>query len=190
MPGTAFARPAVSAPTRARGRRGRAAGRAAIRAPCRAGPGTIDPAMASRATRLPRDHAADPPQVHFWRPGPRRGDGRRPGRQELHQWRSRQVEVEPRSCATMSHMERVGIRELRRQASAILRRVAAGETVEVTDRGRAVAVLLRTVPSGLARLEREGLLRRAEGDLLAVAPVRLPSGSPEPSRLVSEGRAD
>ena len=29
----------------------------------------------------------------------------------------------------MSHMERVGVRELRRQASAILRRVAAGETI-------------------------------------------------------------
>ncbi len=47
---------------------------------------------------------------------------------------------------TMSHMERVGVRELRRQASAILRRVAAGETVEVTDRGRPVAILLRTMP--------------------------------------------
>ena len=42
----------------------------------------------------------------------------------------------------MSHMERVGVRELRRDASAILRRVAAGETVEVTDRGRPVHVLL------------------------------------------------
>jgi prevent-host-death family protein len=93
-------------------------------------------------------------------------------------------------CATLSHMETVGVRELRRQASAILRRVAAGETVEVTDRGRSVAVLLRTMPSGLARLEREGLLRRAEGDVLELAPVRLPPGSVEPSRLVAEGRAD
>jgi prevent-host-death family protein len=92
--------------------------------------------------------------------------------------------------ATMSHMERVGVRELRREASAILRRVAAGETVEVTDRGRSVAVLLRTMPSGLARLEREGLLRRAEGDLLELAPMRLPSGAAEPSLRVSEGRAD
>jgi len=90
----------------------------------------------------------------------------------------------------MSHMERVGVRELRRQASAILRRVAAGETVEVTDRGRPVAVLLRTMPSGLARLEREGLLRRAEGDLLGLAPVRVAPGTAAPSRRVAEGRAD
>jgi len=90
----------------------------------------------------------------------------------------------------MSHMERVGVRELRRQASAILRRVAAGETVEVTDRGRPVAVLLRTMPSGLARLEREGLLRRAEADLLDLRPVHLAPGATPPSRIVSEGRAD
>ena len=90
----------------------------------------------------------------------------------------------------MSHMERVGIRELRQEASAILRRVAAGETVEITDRGRPVAVLLKTMPSGLARLEREGLLRRAEADLLDLALVRLPPGAMAPSRRVSEGRSD
>ena len=90
----------------------------------------------------------------------------------------------------MSHMERVGVRELRRDASAILRRVAAGETVEVTDRGRPVAVLLRTMPSGLARLEREGLLRQADGDLLALTPVHVPPGVAVPSRRIEEGRAD
>lgn len=90
----------------------------------------------------------------------------------------------------MSHMERVGVRELRRQASAILRRVAAGETVEVTDRGRSVAVMVRTMPSGLARLEREGLLRHAEGDLLDLATVRLPVGAAAPSELVAQGRAE
>ncbi len=81
----------------------------------------------------------------------------------------------------MSHMERVGVRELRRQASEILRRVAAGETVEVTDRGRPVAVMLKTMPNGLARLEREGLLRRAQADLLELRPVPLPPGTPAPS---------
>lgn len=90
----------------------------------------------------------------------------------------------------MSHMDRIGVRELRQQASAILRRVAAGETVEVTDRGRPVAVLLKTMPSGLARLEREGLLRRAQGDLLDLRPVQLPAGAAPPSTAVSEGRAD
>jgi prevent-host-death family protein len=87
-------------------------------------------------------------------------------------------------------MERVGIRELRREASAVLRRVAAGETVEVTDRGRPVAVLVRAAPSGPTALEREGLLRRAEGDLLDLPPVRLPRGARFPSRVVTEARAE
>jgi len=90
----------------------------------------------------------------------------------------------------MSHMERVGVRDLRRDASAILRRVAAGEMVEVTDRGRPVAVLMRSMPSGLARLEREGVLRRAQGDLLDLRPVQLPRGAAAPSRRVAEGRAE
>jgi prevent-host-death family protein len=90
----------------------------------------------------------------------------------------------------MSHMERVGVRELRRQASVILRRVAAGETVEVTDRGRPVAVLVPAMPSGLARLEREGMLRPAQADLVELRPIRLPPGAAAPSTLVSEGRAE
>jgi antitoxin (DNA-binding transcriptional repressor) of toxin-antitoxin stability system len=90
----------------------------------------------------------------------------------------------------MSHMERVGVRELRRDASAILRRVAAGETIEVTDRGRPVAVLLRSMPTGLARLEREGLMRRGQGDLLQLEPAELPSDAVAPSMMVEEGRAD
>ena len=90
----------------------------------------------------------------------------------------------------MSDMNQVGVRELRRQASAILRRVAAGETVEVTDRGRPVAILLKTMPAGLLRLEREGIIRRADGDLLRVAPIGLPPGAQLPSKLVSEGRAE
>ena len=90
----------------------------------------------------------------------------------------------------MSHMERIGVRELRRDASGILRRVAAGETVEVTDRGRPVAVLMPTMASGLARLEREGLLRRAEADILDLVSVPLPSQAVAPSRLVAEGRVD
>ena len=39
-------------------------------------------------------------------------------------------------------MERIGVRELRQHASRYLARVASGETLEVTDRGRAVAHLV------------------------------------------------
>ena len=81
------------------------------------------------------------------------------------------------------------MRELRRDASGILRRVAEGETVEVTDRGRPVAILVQAMPSGLARLERENLLRPADADLLALRPLRLPKGVKAPSQVVGEGRS-
>jgi prevent-host-death family protein len=87
-------------------------------------------------------------------------------------------------------MERVGIRELRQSASAILRRVAAGETFEVTDRGRPVAILTRPSPTGLDRLERDGLVRAAAGDLLDVEPLRLPRRAHRPSDLVADGRGE
>lgn len=85
-------------------------------------------------------------------------------------------------------MERVGVRELRQNASELLRRVAAGETIEVTDRGRPAAILSAPAPAGLAEMERRGLVRRAQGDLLARAPMRMPKGKRRPSELVNEGR--
>ncbi len=54
-------------------------------------------------------------------------------------------------------MEEVGVRELKASLSRYLRRVRAGETIVVTDRGRPVA---RIVPAGIpehvARLMAEG----------------------------------
>jgi prevent-host-death family protein len=39
-------------------------------------------------------------------------------------------------------MDRIGVRELRQHASRYLARVARGEQIEVTDRGRPVALLM------------------------------------------------
>ena len=39
-------------------------------------------------------------------------------------------------------------------------------------------------------LEREGLLRRAQADLLELRPAKLPGGVAAPSVLVSDGRAE
>ena len=57
-------------------------------------------------------------------------------------------------------MTSAGVRELRQRASELLRRVAAGETIEITDRNRPVALL--TPIDGIDPLER---LRRA-GEVL------------------------
>jgi prevent-host-death family protein len=61
----------------------------------------------------------------------------------------------------MLHTERIGVRELRQNA-----RVANGEAIEVTDRGRPVARLV-PVPAGesaLVELIRSGRLKPPEVD--------------------------
>ena len=61
-------------------------------------------------------------------------------------------------------MARVGIRELRQNLSVYVRRVKDGETLEVTEHGRPVAVLapVPKSPDPIARLETQGrIVRRA-----------------------------
>jgi prevent-host-death family protein len=53
--------------------------------------------------------------------------------------------------ATFDRMDRIGVRELRQHASRYLERVKRGETVEVTERGRLVALLVPPAPSIAAR---------------------------------------
>lgn len=67
-------------------------------------------------------------------------------------------------------MERIGVRELRQHASRYLDRVKAGETVEVTERGELVALLVPPHPAVVARdrLVAAGRLIPASG------PLRLP----------------
>lgn len=67
-------------------------------------------------------------------------------------------------------MERIGIRELRQHASKYLDRVKAGETLEVTERGQLVALIVPPTPAQSAR---ERLI--AEGRLIpATAAWELP----------------
>ena len=69
-------------------------------------------------------------------------------------------------------MDRIGVRELRQHASRYLARVANGEAIEVTDRGRPVARLV-PVPSGESALEellRSGRLKLPETDSDLEAP--------------------
>lgn len=71
-----------------------------------------------------------------------------------------------------SIMQRIGVRELRQNASKWIHRVEHGESFEVTSRGRLVARLVPAQPNDiLARLESEGALRRGEGDLMSLAPI-------------------
>ena len=91
----------------------------------------------------------------------------------------------------MLHMDRIGIRELRQNASRYLRRVAEGESLEVADRGRPVAMLVPVHPSGRSRLLAEGRLRPAAGDIRDLgAPLALPKGIEPPSRVLERLREE
>jgi prevent-host-death family protein len=93
----------------------------------------------------------------------------------------------------MLHMGRVGIRELRLNASKLMARVERGESLEVTSRGRLVA---RIVPvarqGGLAQLLAEGaaIPPEEDADLLDIPPVDPADRAPLPSQVLAEMRAD
>lgn len=56
-------------------------------------------------------------------------------------------------------MDRVGIRELKQNASAVVARAAAGESLIITDRGRPVAQIVPLKESTLDRLIAAGAVR-------------------------------
>lgn len=89
-------------------------------------------------------------------------------------------------------MTRIGIRELRQRASEFLRRVEAGETIEVTNRGRPIA-LLTPIPEAAPR---ERLLASGDIDEAELGiddlpdPLELSDGQTAPSVVLERLRAD
>ena len=69
-------------------------------------------------------------------------------------------------------MDRIGVRELRQHASRYLARVANGEAIEVTDRGRPIARLVPVPSAGnaLDELLQAGRLKAPESDSDLEAP--------------------
>jgi prevent-host-death family protein len=89
-------------------------------------------------------------------------------------------------------MATVGVRELRQRASELLRRVEAGETIEITDRGRPVAVLA-PLPgrSPIERLRAAGDLAPSQHDLDDLPdPLPLGPGQEPPSSMLARLRRD
>jgi prevent-host-death family protein len=89
-------------------------------------------------------------------------------------------------------MTSIGVRELRQRASELLRRVELGETIEVTDRGRRVAVLAPPPEgSALDRLRALGDIEPAKGDLHDLPePLVLAPGVERPSDVIRRLRQD
>lgn len=88
-------------------------------------------------------------------------------------------------------MSRIGVRELQQNAAAAVRRVRRGEHIEVTDRGRPVAMLVPAHGrSVIDDLEAAGRLVRAEHDLLDLGPPLRPRRRTElPSESLARARA-
>ncbi len=89
-------------------------------------------------------------------------------------------------------MGTVGIRELRQRASELLRRVEAGETIQVTAHGRPVAVLAPLPDSEpLQRMRASGEVIRAAAALEDLPePLRLARGQELPSAILARLRRD
>ena len=94
----------------------------------------------------------------------------------------------------VSMYNRVGIRELRQQASAVLKRVVAGEVVEVTEHGHPIARIVPLRRGVLDQLVLEGRATEAEGDLLDLLDeMALPAaaeGTVLPSQALAELRTE
>ena len=90
-------------------------------------------------------------------------------------------------------MERIGIRELRQNASEYVRGIKAGQSYEITERGGLVGYLVPAT-GGSAEIERlvlTGLVippRRARTALPEL--VELPKGEPKASEVLAAARAE
>lgn len=92
----------------------------------------------------------------------------------------------------MCYMERIGVRELRQNASRYLERVRRGETIEVTSRGEPVA-RLAPLPEGTSLRERliaEGKLIPGRGKLSDLGPPLKVKLEGSVSEAVSELREE
>jgi prevent-host-death family protein len=90
-------------------------------------------------------------------------------------------------------MERIGVRELRQHASRYLARVRAGETIEVTDRGRPVARLVPIAGSTWEDLIEAGVVNppaNPDFDWDAWEPLPASGQGPPPSEVLEQDRED
>ncbi|AKT50966.1 type II toxin-antitoxin system Phd/YefM family antitoxin [Arsenicicoccus sp. oral taxon 190] len=86
-------------------------------------------------------------------------------------------------------METIPHRELRNNSSAILARVAAGESMAVTNHGTVAAILSPPTASTLARLELAGQLRPARRPRTDFTRIRRVASEPS-SDILADLRGD
>jgi prevent-host-death family protein len=93
----------------------------------------------------------------------------------------------------MTHMEAVGIREMRQSLSRYVQRARQGESFLITDRGREIAQLTPAPgrASAVDRLVAERGARRGQGSLLDVIdPLPAPIPGPPSDEVLDELRSE
>ena len=85
----------------------------------------------------------------------------------------------------------VGVRELRQEASAILRRVKAGELIEITEHGTPVARLIPIQVSQYEAMVEAGLIIPAIKSNKGISPNRIKiTSGPSASEVLAAMRAE
>lgn len=87
-------------------------------------------------------------------------------------------------------MDRVGIRALKQNASAVIERVKSGESLQVTERGEPVALIVPIPAPELVveRLVAEGRAVRPKGNLNELPPPAPGRGRRLPSEILRDLR--
>ena len=76
-------------------------------------------------------------------------------------------------------MDSVDIRRLQENATSILARVKAGESVTISDRGDPVAMMVSLAPTNYADLIKQGRVREAKASVTGLPPARPLAGLDE-----------
>lgn len=85
-------------------------------------------------------------------------------------------------------METVGIRELRQNASQVVAKVAAGQVITITDRGRPVAQMSPLASSSIERLRERGLITPATRTFEEYCALTKPTTGPPLSPVLQQLR--
>lgn len=85
-------------------------------------------------------------------------------------------------------MRTVTHREMRNSSGEILRAVAAGESVQVTNNGQVAAVIVPPATDVLSQLEERGQLRRATGRMTDLASIDRTRASLSTTEMIRDVR--
>jgi prevent-host-death family protein len=92
------------------------------------------------------------------------------------------------TCATLCYMRSVSHREMRNSSGEILRAVAAGESIQVTNNGQVAAVIVPPLTATIDDLVARGQARRPRRALNELSMIRRRESELSSAALVADAR--